>query len=35
MSWGDWILLGCMVLSLEITIFIFLKLGRPSNWFKK
>jgi hypothetical protein len=28
-------ILGIIILSVELTILIFLKLGRPSNWFKQ
>jgi hypothetical protein len=35
MSLIDWAVIGIIILSLEITILIFLKLGRPSKWFTK
>jgi hypothetical protein len=31
----DFAVISIMILALLITVIIFLKLGRPSKWFKK
>jgi hypothetical protein len=35
MTLMDWTIIGIFILSLLITLLIFLKLVRPSNWFKE
>jgi hypothetical protein len=34
MNQMDFLFLSCFILAFLITIILFLKFGRPSNWFK-